>query len=64
MTSTDGTEIAVTLTGQGRPLAISPGALNASQDWQLLADLLAPHFTTYAIDRRGRGDARDGQLRR
>ncbi|MET7519394.1 alpha/beta hydrolase [Streptomyces sp. NPDC005480] len=59
VTSTDGTEIAVTVTGQGRPLVVSPGALNAAQDWQLLADLLAPHFTTYAIDRRGRGASGD-----
>ena len=55
VTSTDGTEIAVTITGQGRPLVESPGALNAAQDWQVLADLLAPRFTIYAIDRRGRG---------
>ncbi|WP_376776147.1 alpha/beta fold hydrolase [Nonomuraea jabiensis] len=59
MTSTDGTEIAVTVTGQGRPLVVSAGALNAAQDWQILADLLAPHFTTYAIDRRGRGASGD-----
>jgi len=32
VTSADGTKIAVTVTGQGRPLAISPGALNAAQD--------------------------------
>ncbi|WP_256916635.1 hypothetical protein [Streptomyces hilarionis] len=30
VTSTDGTEIAVTITGQGRPLVVSPGALNAA----------------------------------
>jgi pimeloyl-ACP methyl ester carboxylesterase len=59
VTSTDGTEIAVTITGQGRPLVVSPGALNAAQDWQVLADLLAPRFTTYAIDRRGRGASGD-----
>ncbi|MCW8382621.1 alpha/beta fold hydrolase [Streptomyces justiciae] len=38
---------------------MSPGALNAAQDWQVLADLLAPPFTTYAIDRRGRGASGD-----
>jgi pimeloyl-ACP methyl ester carboxylesterase len=59
VTSTDGTKIAVTVTGQGRPLVVSPGALNAAQDWQILADLLAPRFTTYAIDRRGRGASGD-----
>ncbi|WP_421106442.1 alpha/beta fold hydrolase [Streptomyces sp. NEAU-S77] len=59
VTSTDGTKIAVTITGQGRPLVVSPGALNAAQDWQVLADLLAPRFATYAIDRRGRGASGD-----
>ena len=61
VTSTDGTKIAVTITGQGRPLVVSPGALNAAQDWQVLADLLAPRFTTYAIDRRGRGASGDSE---
>ena len=59
VTSADGTKIAVTVTGQGRPLVISPGALNAAQDWQLLADALAPHLTTYAVDRRGHGASGD-----
>jgi pimeloyl-ACP methyl ester carboxylesterase len=59
VTSTDATRIAVTITGRGRPLVVSPGALNAAQDWQILADLLAPRFTTYAIDRRGRGASAD-----
>ncbi|WP_255640281.1 hypothetical protein [Glycomyces sp. TRM65418] len=31
-TSADGTKIAATVTGQGRPLVISPGALNPAQD--------------------------------
>lgn len=36
----------------------SPYRLQGRLGWaaaRLLADLLAPHFTTYAIDRRGRG---------
>jgi pimeloyl-ACP methyl ester carboxylesterase len=59
-TSADGTKIAATVTGDGRPLVISPGALNTAQDWQLLADALAPHCTTYAVDRRGHGASEDG----
>lgn len=59
VTSADGTKIAVTVTGQGRPLVVSPGALNAAQDWQLLADVVAPHLTTYAVDRRGHGTSGD-----
>ncbi|MGN9758148.1 alpha/beta fold hydrolase [Streptomyces sp. SD31] len=59
VTSADGTAIGVTVTGQGRPLVVSPGALCAAQDWQLLADVLAPHMTTYAVDRRGHGAGGD-----
>ncbi len=59
VTSADGTVIAVTVTGQGRPLVVSPGALCTAQDWQLLADVLAPHMTTYAVDRRGHGASGD-----
>ncbi|MFF3373723.1 alpha/beta fold hydrolase [Streptomyces sp. NPDC002680] len=59
VTSADGTKIAVAVNGQGRPLVISPGALNAAQDWQLLADVLAPRLTTYAVDRRGHGASGD-----
>ncbi|WP_413471084.1 alpha/beta fold hydrolase [Streptomyces peucetius] len=33
--------------------------MNAAQDWQLLADALAPHLTTYAVDRRGYGASGD-----
>src|SRR3954447_4314176 len=59
VTSADGTKISVTVTGQGRPLVISPGALNTAQDWQLLADALAPHLTVHAVNRRGHGDSDD-----
>ena len=59
VTSADGTTIAVTVTGQGRPLVVSPGSLSTAQDWQALADVLAPHVTTYAVDRRGHGASGD-----
>jgi len=57
--SADGTTIGVTVTGQGPPLVVSPGSLNAAADWQFLADLLAPQMTTYTVDRRGRGASGD-----
>jgi pimeloyl-ACP methyl ester carboxylesterase len=57
--SADGTSIAVTVTGRGRPLVVAPGSLSTAQDWQPVADALAPHFTTYAVDRRGHGASGD-----
>jgi pimeloyl-ACP methyl ester carboxylesterase len=51
--------IAVTVTGQGRPLVVAPGSLSTASDWQSLADVLAPHVTTYAVDRRGHGASGD-----
>jgi pimeloyl-ACP methyl ester carboxylesterase len=59
VTSADGTKIAVTITGQGRPLVVSPGSLAAAEDWQLLANVLAEQVTTYAVDRRGHGSSAD-----
>ena len=59
VTSADGTTIAVTVTGHGRPLVVSPGSLSTASDWQSLADVLAPDFTTYAVDRRGHGASGD-----
>jgi pimeloyl-ACP methyl ester carboxylesterase len=59
LASADGTTIAVVVTGRGRPLVVSPGSLSTAQDWQPLADVLAPHFTTYAVDRRGHGASGD-----
>jgi pimeloyl-ACP methyl ester carboxylesterase len=59
VTSADGTTIAVTVTGHGSPLVVSPGSLSTARDWQSLADALAPHVTTYAVDRRGYGASGD-----
>lgn len=61
VTSADGTRIAVNVTGEGPPLVVSPGSLSVPQDWQLVADALAPQMTTYAIDRRGHGASSDNQ---
>ena len=59
VTSTDGTRISVTVTGRGRPLVLVHGSLSTAADWQRVADSLADHMTTYAIDRRGYGNSGD-----
>ncbi|MCL4499999.1 MAG: alpha/beta hydrolase, partial [Chloroflexi bacterium] len=58
-TSKDGTSIAFDKTGQGQPLVLVSGALSDRSAASTLAPLLAPHFTVFAYDRRGRGDSGD-----
>lgn len=59
--SQDGTPIAFDQSGQGPALILVAGALCARLSWSgpQLAKLLAPHFTVYNYDRRGRGDSGD-----
>jgi pimeloyl-ACP methyl ester carboxylesterase len=59
--SNDGTPIAFDQSGQGPALILVGGALCARLSWSgpELAKLLAPHFTVYNYDRRGRGDSGD-----
>jgi pimeloyl-ACP methyl ester carboxylesterase len=59
--SKDGTPIAFDQSGQGPALILVAGALCARLSWSgpELAKLLAPHFTVYNYDRRGRGDSGD-----
>jgi pimeloyl-ACP methyl ester carboxylesterase len=59
--STDGTTIAFTRAGQGPPLILVDGALCSRSFGPMpkLADQLAPHFTVYTYDRRGRGGSGD-----
>lgn len=57
--STDGTEIAYERTGDGPTLILVGGALSNRQSAAGLAEQLAPHFTVYAYDRRGRGRSGD-----
>ncbi len=59
MTSKDGTTIAFERSGEGPPLVVVGGALNDRHAAATLAGLLAPNFTVYAYDRRGRGDSGD-----
>jgi pimeloyl-ACP methyl ester carboxylesterase len=57
--SQDGTTIAYDRRGEGPPLILVDGATATRQAPAPLAQLLAPHFTVYAYDRRGRGDSSD-----
>jgi pimeloyl-ACP methyl ester carboxylesterase len=58
-TSRDGTTIAFDTSGVGPPLIVVGGALNDRLAAATLAGLLAPSFTVYTYDRRGRGDSGD-----
>jgi pimeloyl-ACP methyl ester carboxylesterase len=59
--STDGTAVAFERSGEGPPIILVDGALcyRESGGSRKLAALLAPHFTVYAYDRRGRGESGD-----
>lgn len=59
--SNDGTSIAYERTGSGPALILVDGALcsRAFGPMPKLVPLLAPHFTVYTYDRRGRGDSAD-----
>jgi pimeloyl-ACP methyl ester carboxylesterase len=61
--SKDGTRIAYDRDGQGPPMLLVDGALcyRGFGPMKRLATLLAPHFTVYTYDRRGRGDSGDTQ---
>ena len=55
--STDGTSLAYDVAGSGPALVITGGAFNTRHSPGELVALLAPHFTVYTWDRRGRGDS-------
>src|SRR2546423_7841276 len=61
VTSKDGTKIAYEKQGEGPAVILVAGALCARLSWSgpQLSKLLAPHFTVYNYDRRGRGDSGD-----
>jgi len=61
VSSSDGTTIAYDEAGQGPALILVDGALSvhSSGGKSELAKLLAPHFTVYGYDRRGRGGSGD-----
>jgi pimeloyl-ACP methyl ester carboxylesterase len=61
VSSNDGTTIAYDKVGEGPALILVDGALSvhSSGGKAELAELLAPHFTVYGYDRRGRGGSGD-----
>jgi pimeloyl-ACP methyl ester carboxylesterase len=61
--SKDGTRIGFDRQGQGPPLLLVDGAMcyRDSGPMKPLAALLAPHFTVFTYDRRGRGESGDTQ---
>ena len=61
--STDGTEIAYDKVGDGPAVIVVDGAITfrGFGSSQQLAQLLAPHFSVYTYDRRGRGESGDTQ---
>jgi pimeloyl-ACP methyl ester carboxylesterase len=63
VTSADGTPIAYSTTGSGPAIILVDGAFGHRKFGpnEPLAPLLAPHFTVYTYDRRGRGDSGDTQ---
>jgi pimeloyl-ACP methyl ester carboxylesterase len=58
--SPDGTQIAVFVSGRGRPLVVVHGTTSDHTTWRLVVPLLEPHVAVHAVDRRGRGRSGDG----
>src|SRR5262249_30072014 len=63
VTSNDGTPIAYNRQGAGPAVILVDGALcyRGFGPMAHLAELLAPHFTVYTYDRRGRGESGNNQ---
>lgn len=59
VTSRDGARIAFDQYGEGPALVLVSGASATRRDAASVAAALAPYFTVYAYDRRGRGDSGD-----
>ncbi len=57
--SKDSTPIAFDRLGEGSPIILVSSAFNDRSAGAPLAQLLAPHFTVFTYDRRGRGDSGD-----
>ena len=58
--SRDGTSIAYERSGEGPPLVLVHGTTSDHSTWDLVLPELGTHFTVYAMDRRGRGESREG----
>jgi pimeloyl-ACP methyl ester carboxylesterase len=60
--STDGTKITSWRTGTGPALVLVHGTAVDHTGWDGVVPELAPYFTVYAMDRRGRGASGDGPV--
>jgi len=58
--SADGTRIAYRHLGSGPALLFVHGSVSTHTDWMRVAKLLAPRYTCYTIDRRGRAHSGPG----
>ncbi len=58
--SADGTRIAYRRLGSGPALVFVHGSVSTHTDWMRVARLLAPRYTCYTIDRRGRAHSGGG----
>ncbi len=61
VTSADGTRIGYRHIGAGPALVFVHGSMSTHTDWRRVARLLAPRFTCYALDRRGRARSGNGR---
>ena len=61
-TSKDGTTIGYQMSGVGPPLILVHGTTADHHRWVTVSLYLEPHFTLYAMDRRGRGGSSDGPV--
>jgi pimeloyl-ACP methyl ester carboxylesterase len=59
--SADGTSIGYIKLGTGPGLVIVHGSLTTGDEWLPVASALADRFTSYLMDRRGRGRSGDGE---
>ncbi len=59
--SADGTPIRCAVEGAGAPLIMIHGTGDTYKGFRRLKEHLAPHFTLYMMDRRGRGISGDGE---
>ena len=62
VTAPDGVRLACDVAGEGTPLVMVHGAGSARWTFDLVRPHLEPHFTVWALDRRGRGDSGDGDV--
>jgi pimeloyl-ACP methyl ester carboxylesterase len=62
--SPDGATIAIERTGRGKPLLVIHGAASSRMRWLLTAAALGEGRELILMDRRGRGDSRDGSAYR